>query len=49
MTPGSTKAWSPEGWLSGGLDGATLLVAEVRAPNPSDTPSRWRNPWTNRS
>ncbi len=49
MTPGSTKAWSPEGWLSGGMDGATLLVAEVPAPNPSETHPAGETPWTNRS
>ena len=29
MTPGSTAAGSPGGWLSGGLDRATLVVAGV--------------------
>jgi MFS family permease len=29
MTPGETGAWSPGGWLSGGLDHSTLVVAGV--------------------
>jgi hypothetical protein len=29
MTPGATGAWSPGGWLSGGLDRSTLVVAGV--------------------